>query len=112
MNHSVMVRYAVACLEGLESPVALRDLSQTQHVPLEDCQHIVRQFESAGIVRENERGLIERTCSIEDLTALQILQALWSSPSRTAIRMLYGKSELIAEQVTRCVVDAAAWPRG
>ena|SRR5258708_4821 len=112
MNSSVMVRYAVACLEGLESPATLRGLSLAQHVPLEDCLHIVQQFKSAGIVRENEGGLIERTCSIEELTALQVLQALWSRPQETTVRMLYGNSELNADQVTRLVVKAAAWPLG
>src|SRR5665213_682557 len=111
-NNSVMVHYAVACLEGLHSPATPRDLSRSQRVPLEECLHILRQLESAGIVRENAQGLIERTCSIEELTALQVLQALWSPPTAAAIRMLYGEIELNAEQVTRRVVHAAAWPRG
>ena len=112
MNNSSMVQFAVACLEGLASPASPRDLSRSQQVPLEECLFILRQFESAGIVRENAQGLIERTRSIEELTALEVLQALWSSTQEAAIRMLYGNSELDAEQVTRYAVHAAAWPRG
>ena len=112
MNNSVMVHFAVACLEGLHSPSTPRDVSRSQEVPLDECVHILGQFEAAGLVRENAQGLIERTCSLEDVTALQVLQALWSRNKNTAIGMLYGKSELNADQVTRRVVIAGSWPRG
>jgi hypothetical protein len=112
MNESLMVHYAVACLEGLDIPLAPRDLSRAQKVPLKDCLHILRQFEIAGLVRENAQGLFERTCSIEELTALQLLQALWSPSSGRAIRMLYGKKGLMSDQAAKLVTQAGAWPRG
>jgi len=112
MNESRMVHYAVACLEGLDIPLAPRDLSRAQKVPLEDCLHILRQFESAGLVRENAQGAFERNCSIERLSALEVLQALWSAPREKAIRMLYGTSGLESDQVTRLAAQAGAWPRG
>ena len=112
MDNSVMVHYAVACLEGLETPLAPRDLSRSQDVPLEECLQILRQFEAAGLVRENALGTFERTRSIEQVTALEVLQALWSSPSGKTIRMLYGTQEFNADQVNQLVVRAGAWPRG
>jgi len=52
MNQSLMVHHAVACLEGLDIPMAPRDLSRSQHVPYEDCLHILQLFEAAGLVRK------------------------------------------------------------
>ncbi len=112
MNQSRMVHYAVACLEGLDIPLAPRDLSRSQEVPLEECLHILRQFEAAGLVRENAQGLLERICSIEQVTALEVLQALWSVPSGQAVRILYGTKEFKADQVTRLASRAGSWPRG
>ena len=129
MNQSRMVHYAVACLEGLDIPLAPRDLSRSQKVPFEDCLHILEQFEAAGLVRKNAKGLVERNCSIEELTALEVLQALWRAPScpngaRTRplvdrgrgtghdIRMLFGTKEFNADQVARLASRAGAWPRG
>jgi hypothetical protein len=106
MSPSHMVHYAVACLEGLNIPLAPRDLSLSQRVPLEDCMYILRQFEVAGLVRENAQGVFERTCSIEQLTALDVLQALWRAPSGPSFRMLYGSSELISNHVIRQAVHA------
>jgi hypothetical protein len=112
MNQPQMVHYAVACLEGLDIPMAPRDLSRSQKVPLEDCLHILRQFEAAGLVRKNAQGFFERTCSIEQVTALEVLQALWSAPWGKAVRMLYGTSEFNADQVAVLAARAGAWPRG
>jgi hypothetical protein len=112
MNHSLMVHYAVACLEGLDIPLAPRELSRTQSIPIEDCLHILHQFESAGLVRRNAWGSFERTCSIEQLTALDVLQALWSSPTGKGCRMLYGTNGLLSDQVTRLAVQTGTWPRG
>jgi hypothetical protein len=112
MNQSLMVHYAVACLEGLDVPRAPRDLSRSQKMPLEDCLHILRQFEAAGLVRENAQGSFERMRSMEALTALEVLQALWSAPSGTTIRMLYGTEKFESDQVARLVAQAHAWPNG
>ena len=112
MNQSRMVYYAVACLEGLDIPMAPRDLSRAQQVPLEDCLKILRQFEAAGLVREDARGFFERTRSIDHLTALEVWKALWSAPWGTAIRMLYGTREFRADQVAQLSSRAGAWSRG
>ncbi len=112
MNQSLMVHYAVACLEGLDVPRAPRDLSRSQKMPLEDCLQILRQFEAAGLVRENAEGSFERTRSIEELTALEVLQALWQAPTGFAVRMLYGSEEFKSKQVIRQVVNAATRSNG
>ena len=111
MNTSHMVHHAVACLEGLDRPLSPRDLSRAQNVPLEECLHILRQFEAAGLVRENADGAYERLCAIEEITALEVLQALWQAPSRGAARVLYGNG-FRADQVNRLAARAGAWPRG
>jgi hypothetical protein len=111
MNQSHMVHYAVACLEGLEFPTTPRDLSRSQRIPLEECRHILRQFEAAGLVRESGDECYERTCSVEQVTALEVLQALWSAVSRKAIRMLFGH-RFEADQTTRLVSHTSVWPRG
>src|SRR5882724_4107140 len=100
MNKSHMVHYAVACLEGLEFPTTPRDLSRSQRVPLEECLHILQQFEAAGLVRESGDECYKRTCSVEQVTALQVLQALWSVPQSKALRMLFGNG-FEADQTTR-----------
>ena len=112
MNQSQMVHYAVACLEGLDIPMAPRDLSRSQNVPYGDCLHILQQFEGAGLVRKNDRGTFERACSVEQVTSLEVLQALWSAPWGKAVRMIYRNKEFKADQVARLAARAGAWPRG
>ena len=112
MNQSRMVHYAVACLEGLDIPMAPRDLSRSQKVPFEDCLHILQQFEAAGLVRKNAQGLIERRCSIEEVTALDVLQALWALPLGKALRKLIGTRKFKANQAVWLAARADTWPRG
>ena len=112
MNHSLMVHYAVACLEGLDIPQVPQELSRAQNVPIDDCMRILDQLESAGLVRKTERGSFERTCSIHQLTALEVLQALWSTPTVKDLRMLYTTINSQADQITRLAARTGFWPLG
>lgn len=112
MNHSQLASYAVACLEGLDHPQAPRELSRSQHVPFEDCLAILERLEAAGLVRENAQGLIEVCVALEQITALEVLQAVWAKPSKVEIQVLFGIRSSIAERVTRLAMQAEHSPLG
>ena len=111
MHPSHMAHYAVACLEGLERPLTPQALSREQNVPIGDCLHILRRFEAAGLVQQNAEGAFERTCSIEQITAFEVLQALWY-PQELSIDLLFGMERFGAEHVARLLARAADGPQG
>ncbi len=114
MNNSVMVRYAVACLEGLDRPVSSGDLSRSTDVPLPECLQLVRQFKAVGLVQETAEGLFSRTCAMEELTALQVLQAIWTRDAQpqSSIQVLFGTFQFKAQDILRQVVQANVQARG
>ena len=57
------------------------------------CLRILRQFDTAGIVQYAEVGKVRLVRPVEDLTALEILEALWAmETSPPEFRMLLKES--------------------
>jgi DNA-binding IscR family transcriptional regulator len=95
MNHNInLVPMAMACLQELDSDpngaLTPEEISRRQGVPLEECLYILRQFEEAGILRRQAGDRLELARAPEELTALDILQALWKRSQDLVPQLLYG----------------------
>ena len=97
MKNQRIVQLAVMCLQALNAQagqaVSPQEISRSQGVPLEECLRILRQFNTAGIVQYAEAGKVRLVRPVEDLTALEILEALWTmDSSQPEFRMLLKES--------------------
>lgn len=97
MNSAKSVQYALMCLEALErhgsESLSAQAISREQGIPLPECQVILRCLEVAGIVvLSAQKYKLGR--STTELTALEVLQALWTLPAPEkavpAFQLLYG----------------------
>ena len=95
MNQRQTVQIALLCLEALsqtsQKNMTPQDLSRQQGLPLPVCLSTVYRLIQAGIVELREDGSLHLCRSLEDLTALEILNAVWASEKKQpAFRMLVG----------------------
>jgi DNA-binding IscR family transcriptional regulator len=109
MKYQLYVQYAVLCLEALDScegqPLSIQELSQSQGVPFADCVHLVHRLSQAGIVEVTPAGAVALLRPVEELTALEILQALWKRKvAPMVVQMLVGGRGLRAH-LTRAFVQ-------
>jgi len=112
MNTQQTVQYAVMCLQALDEnagkPMSLQEISQRQGVPMAECQDIVRHLSEAGIVTLAGPGRVVLLRPVEELTALEILEAVWSSSNPPpAFRMLVGGSRGARLKTTLQIVARA-----
>jgi len=88
MNQQRVVQFAVMCLQELDAhagqAVSVEEISQRRGIPLPECTHVIRQLGVAGIVElaAPDQAVLRR--AIEDLTALEILQAVWTKPAMSS----------------------------
>jgi DNA-binding IscR family transcriptional regulator len=95
MNHLQDVQYALMCLDELghhaHRPIAASEVGRRQGVPWPDCLSILRRLGQAGIVAWADRDQVILNRSSEDVTALELLQALWTPEQpRREFRMTWG----------------------
>jgi DNA-binding IscR family transcriptional regulator len=112
MKHQQVVQFAVQCLQALDAnqgkPLSLHALSRTQGVPYAECVSVISRLDRAGIVELAAGGSVALRRPVEDLTALEIIQAVWSfQDARPAFRMLIGAHRGIRSKVTRQFVRSA-----
>ena len=99
------VQIALLCLETLEqlTPHAMspQDLSRRQGLPLPECLGILRRLSNAGIVEMRDERHVRLCRPVEELTVLDVLQALWSPEVRTGtFQMFVGGNRRIALRKT------------
>jgi DNA-binding IscR family transcriptional regulator len=95
MNHREIVQIAVRCLAELEGrphhSASFKEISRKQGIPLAECVRVLRQLYAAGIVTLEEAGKVTLQRSMDELTALDILQAVWAKNRiRPAFQMWVG----------------------
>ncbi|OGR90511.1 MAG: hypothetical protein A2992_07500 [Elusimicrobia bacterium RIFCSPLOWO2_01_FULL_59_12] len=114
MKNKRIVQFAVMCLQafGANEGRALspQEISKHQGVPLEDCLNIIKRFRSAGIVAAASREKVILARPVEDLTAVEILEALWAvDATRLDLQMLVGGNHgRRAEKTLECVARITA----
>ncbi len=113
MKNQLSVRYALACLQELESRPSERfsasELSHCQGVPYADCLDVVRHLEAAGIIESDRDGKAKLLKPLAELTPLDILTALWTDlPDQPKFKMLFQADSRLS---TRKALEAVAWAR-
>jgi DNA-binding IscR family transcriptional regulator len=94
MENKLTVQYAVQCIEELANDPAgrlsLSDISQRRGIPEDDCRDILDRLEKAGILSIDDRHRFELSRPIEEITSLEVLQALWTERAKfPAFQVLY-----------------------
>ena len=97
MNVRENVQFALMCIQELdhraETPLLPLEISRLQGVPLEDCLAILKRLHVAGVVRSSPEGRFALVRPAGELTALEVLQALWTPLEEKPIfRMMVGGS--------------------
>jgi DNA-binding IscR family transcriptional regulator len=110
MNSQLNVQYAVACLKQLGDSQASgmrgADLGRLCGVPSDVLPDLLERLCQAGLVSVTEEGLYRLTRALEELTALEVLQAVWTEPKKqTPFRLLYQA----ARGATRKTLEAVAF---
>ena len=113
MTNSLTIQYAVNCLRELdqEAPrtLTVAELGRRLGVPAEDCSDILDRLEAAGIVDLDLAGGIHLERPVEELTALEIIQALGSARRTPEFAMLYQSAD---GPIVRKTLEAVAWSQG
>lgn len=114
MNHTQLAEYAVACLEALDHPATLGDISRSGHMPYDACQTILDRFVRAGLARRNDTGTYERAKSMDSLTAFEVLQAVWSTPQpqTPSYTLLFPRENAGTASVLERALRVVAQPKG
>jgi DNA-binding IscR family transcriptional regulator len=94
MENKLTVQYAVQCIEELANDslgrLSVLELSRRRGIPMDACRNILRRLEEAGILTIDERDRYGLLRSVEDITSLDVLQALWTDrPQHPAFKVLY-----------------------
>jgi DNA-binding IscR family transcriptional regulator len=111
MNNRMTVQYALLCLQELDQhhseALAPHVISARQGIPLPECEGILHRLEEAGLIDSPENEHFALTRPIEELKALEILQALCVPQKKApAFRILY-QSERPALRKTLEAVSSA-----
>jgi DNA-binding IscR family transcriptional regulator len=113
MNYRQRVQYALLCLRELDSRegdfASLLDISRAQGIPLADCREVFKHLAQAGIVNFSESNQISLQRAMDEVTALDLMQAI-AQPLRVlpTFRMLV-KPTLRAVRTT---LHAMRWAKG
>src|SRR5690349_3772086 len=82
MSNSQTVEFGLLCLQALDQTPAmtLEDICRDIGVSALNCRQVLDAFESAGIVSQDDNGRYQLEQEIENLTAVEVLEALWYAP--------------------------------
>ncbi len=82
MKKDQVVQFAAMCLHALDAnpgkALSPKEISRYEGVPIRDCQKIIRQLNRAGIVKFVDRTSVQLLRPVEEITALELLEALWA----------------------------------
>ncbi len=111
MNSQMTVQYALMCLQELDAhnskAISPRDISARQGIPLPECEGILHRLEEAGLIDSPENEHFALTRPIEELKALEILQALWAPQKKTtAFKILFQSAQPALRKTLEAVSSA------
>ena len=115
MNSPTMsVQYALMCLQELNQrhseALSPQDISARQGIPLPECEEILHRLEEAGFVDSPEKRHFALLRPLEELKALEVLQALWAPrKSATAFKMLFQSGRPALRKTLEAVSSARRW---
>jgi len=94
------VQVAVMCLQELDAQagkaLSSREISQRRGISLSECTSILQRLSRAGIVELATTGLAVLRRPVEELTALDILQAVWNQTKKqSTFEMMVGHSQAV-----------------
>ena len=103
-NQTQDIQIATACIRQFQSsPVgcSAMDIAAAEGLPVEQCEILLERLEEARIIESVDTPDGARFCLVEDVTALDVLNAVWAQGATPAFQRLYGSSG-----------DVASWIRG
>lgn len=92
MNNAHDVQQALMCLEALDEQAGLTafDISRRQGIDLSQCETLLSHLADGGLLLAHEGGY-RLAKPLQDIAALEVLQAVWSPPRRnTPFQLLFG----------------------
>jgi DNA-binding IscR family transcriptional regulator len=111
MNSQITVQYALMCLQELDQhhseSLSPHVISARQGIPLPECEGILHRLEESGVIdgREHEQFALARP--IEEINALEILQALWAPRKKApAFQILYQSGRPALRRTLQAVSSA------
>jgi DNA-binding IscR family transcriptional regulator len=97
MSTRLDVQQALACLKALdehpETPLDAQEITQRKGIPYDTVREIIQRLHAAGIVECHEDGRVQLEKPTEELTSLEILEALWAPPAAPSFRMLIAQRD-------------------
>ena len=115
MNSPTMTfQYALMCLQELNQchseALSPLDISARQGIPLPECEEILHRLEEAGLVDCPEAKHFALSRPVEELKALEILQALWAPQKKAAaFKMLFESERPALRKTLEAVSSARRW---
>ncbi len=117
MNSPLRVQYALMCLQELDQhhseALAPQEISARQGIPLPECEGILHRLQEAGVIEcpGQERFALSRP--IEDVKALEIMQAL-SAPKQKdpAFKILFQSGRPALRKTLEVVSNSKSWGSG
>jgi DNA-binding IclR family transcriptional regulator len=101
MNKTQDIQIATACLRQFQSQpmgCSAMDIALAEGLPVEQCQTLLTRLEAAQVVETVDGG---RFSLVDEVTALDVLNAVWAQAAQPAFRRLYGSD-----------ADLSQWIRG
>jgi DNA-binding IscR family transcriptional regulator len=94
MENKLTIQYALQCIEELANEplgrLSLQDLSRRRGIPTDVCRDVLRRLEEAGILSADDQRRFGLIRPIEEITSLEILEALWTERLHLpAFKVLY-----------------------
>src|SRR5436305_1682186 len=113
MNQQQVIQFAVRCLSELDAQageaISYHEIARRLGIPLMDCVRVLRSLINAGIVRLASAGLVRLSRPIEELTALEIVDAVWAKADKAAaFQMLVGANQSMECRKTLEIIYASS----
>jgi DNA-binding IscR family transcriptional regulator len=98
MNSRQTVQHALMCLEAFElhstESLSSEDISHLQGIPRAQCHAILARLEAGGIVRRLGPDAYRLERPLGELTAFEILEALWAPVEKQPVfKLLFGPAQ-------------------
>src|SRR5258706_2229206 len=111
MDKPLTVQYALECLQAIDlknpTPLTTHEIGKQQGIPIDICQKILDSLVHAGILEADECQRYRLRTDIEELTSLEILQAIWTpAPRVTSFRILFAKDSGALQTTLQAVTTA------
>ena len=93
------VQLAVMCLQELDAQagkgMTFREISERRNIPMADCTSVIQRLCAAGIVDLTSADRVVLKRPVDQLTALDILQAIWKQAISPNFQTLIGTSDAL-----------------